>query len=538
MSKNNLTYCINLSQYEAFDERINKPLWFREMNNDIEKGSLVIYRWEIRNFRNKILPFILTALLFFQNSISSKLFAQSEHPSSKKLEDKIKQVENNLVPWARNQDIIKYSIQDRMAMYNINGLSIVVIKNYKIEWAKGYGWANVEKKQPVTAKTLFQAGSISKSLNGVGILKLFQDKKIDLNVDINNYLITWKFPYDSLSKNKKITIANLLSHTAGLSGHGFGGYTKGKKIPSIYDILDGTKPANSEAVRSIYEPGKIAEYSGGGITISQLIVTDITKRKYEDYMWSQVLKPMGMTQSFFNQPPPESKERLLASGYLFDGKEMVEGNYNIYPEKAAAGLWSNPTDLGKYVIETQLSLNGKSNKVLSQEITKLRLTPYVDDESALGVFIKQRGDEKYFTHSGGTKGFICEYIGSFENGNGVVIMTNSGNPGISGEIFNSVSIVYDWKGFYKPTIKKTISLPDTVMQKYIGEYMWYGKPVSIVKEQNELWLNAPVKSKLFFTSDRDFYFNEKEMDYKFTSDLNGLINGFTDTNNRKVEKIK
>ncbi|PSL44243.1 CubicO group peptidase (beta-lactamase class C family) [Chitinophaga niastensis] len=486
----------------------------------------------------KTFPFILSALLFFQNSISSKLFAQTESPISKELEDKIKQVENNLVPWVKDQDSLKFSIKDRMAKYNINGLSIVVIKNYKIEWAKGYGWANVEKKQPVTTKTLFQAGSISKSLNGVGILKLVQDKKLDLNVDINNYLITWKFPYDSLSKNKKITIANLLSHTAGLSVHGYGGYMKDENIPSIYDILDGRKPANSEAVHSIYEPGKISEYSGGGITISQLILTDITRKKYEDYMWSQVLKPMGMTQSFFNQPPPESKKNLLASGYLSDGKEMVEGNYNIYPEKAAAGLWTNPTDLGKYVIETQLSLKGKSNKVLSQEITKLRLTPYIDHESGLGVFIKQKGDEKYFTHSGGTKGFICEYIGSFENGNGVVVMTNSGNPGISTEIINSVSIVYEWTGFYNPTIKKTISLSDAVMQKYIGEYMWHGKSVSILKEQNELWLNAPVKSKLYFTSDYDFYINEKEMDYKFIEDSNGFVNGFNDTNNIKVEKIK
>ncbi|MXV51147.1 hypothetical protein GS399_09215 [Pedobacter sp. HMF7647] len=110
---------------------------------------------------------------------------------------------------------------------------------------------------------------------------------------------------------------------------------------------------------------------------------------------------------------------------------------------------------------------------------------------------------------------------------------NSGNPGISGEIFNSVSIAYGWKGFYSPTIKKTILLPDAV-----GEYMWYGKPVSIVKKENELWLYAPVKSKMYFTSDSDFYINEKEMDYKFTKDSNGIVNGFSDSNNRKAEKIR
>lgn len=288
----------------------------------------------------------------------------------------------------------------------------------------------------------------------------------------------------------------------------------------------------------MYEPGKIAEYSGGGITISQLITTDITKQKYEDYMWKEVLNPMGMTQSFFNQPSTKNKKSLLASGYSFSGKDMVEGNYHIYPEMAAAGLWTNPTDLAKYVIETQLSLNGKSKKVLSQKMTQLRLTPYIDDESALGVFIEQKGNEKYFTHTGGTEGFICGYIGSFENGNGIVVMTNSANTGVIAEIINSVSIVYDWKDFYKPILKQTMVLPDNVLQKYLGEYLYYGKPISITKKQNELWLDAPVKSKLYFTSDSDFYIIEKEIDYKFTVDSNGFVNGFVDTNGRKATKIK
>ncbi|MBC8985369.1 beta-lactamase family protein [Pedobacter sp. N36a] len=484
----------------------------------------------------KTVSFTLTALLFFQGSSTVQLFAQSASPISKSAAEKIQQVETGLVPWAMNQDSRSYTIAERMAKYNVNGLSIVVIKDYKIDWAKGYGWANAAEKKPVTTHTIFQTGSVSKSLNGVAILKLVQDKKLDLYADINDDLNTWKFPYDSLSKNKKISMANLLSHTGGVSVHGFYGYKKGEKVPSIYEILDGKKPANSEPVRSMYEPGIMAEYSGGGITISQLILMDITKKKYEDYLWMEVLKPMGMTQSFFNPIPAESKNSLLASGYLENGKEMVEGNYHIYPEQAAASLWSTPTDLAKYVIETQLSLNGKSNKVLSKESTKLRLTPYIDDESALGVFIEKKGQEKYFTHGGGTTGFIDEYIGSFENGNGVVVMTNSANPGIAREIFNSVSIAYGWKDFYQPSIKKTIRPTDEVMKKYLGTYMWYGKPVEIVNEQGELWLNAPVKSKLYFTSDVDFYMTEKAVDYKFSIDANGFVNGFTDTNGRKVEK--
>ncbi|TCC87238.1 serine hydrolase [Pedobacter frigiditerrae] len=482
---------------------------------------------------------ILCTLFFIQFSIcSSTLFAQSKSQGQKQLRDSIEMTEQNLATWATDQEHQRYSLKERMEKYKVNGLSIVVIKNYKIAWAKGYGWADVAQKKPVSTKTLFQAGSISKSLNGVAMLKLVQDGKLDLYKDINNYLSSWKFPYDSLSKGKKITTANLLSHTAGLSGHGFGGYMKGEAIPTIYEILDGKKPANSEAVRSMYEPGKTAEYSGGGITISQLMLTDITGKKYEDYMLQQVLQPLGMTESFFSEPTP-SKKNLLASGYYPDGKKANEGGYNFYPEMAAASLWTNPTDLAKYIIETQLSLKGKSAKVLSQKMTMLRLTPYIDNESAMGVFIKQKGNEKYFTHSGGTKGFISEYIGSFENGNGVVVMTNSANPGLTKEIFNSVALVYNWKGFYKPEINKTISLPIDLMQKYVGNYQWQGKPVAISIENGQLWLNAAVKSRLYFTSNSAFYLAEREAHFKFSTAPNGLVDGFIDTDdNRKIEKIK
>ncbi len=209
---------------------------------------------------------------------------------------------------------------------------------------------------------------------------------MNLDSDINIYLKSWQFPYDSLSKEKKITIANLLSHTAGLTVHGFDGYEKGDTIPTLIQILNGEKPANSKAIRSMYEPSLKSQYSGGGTTISQLILQDVTGQPYDTYMWNNVLNPMGMSNSFYTQPPPAAKENILATGYNNDGAP-VKGKYHIYPEQAAAGLWTNPTDLAKYIIETQLSLQGKSNKILSPETTRLRLTPYIDSSAALGVFI-------------------------------------------------------------------------------------------------------------------------------------------------------
>src|SRR5659263_611733 len=218
---------------------------------------------------------------------------------SPETEERIRQVENNLGDWVRTQDDVPWKLEQRMKHHNINGVSIAVVHDSKIEWARGYGWADVSEKRPVTEKTLFQAASISKSLNGVGVMKLVQDGKIDLNTDINQYLTSWKFPYDTVSKNKPITVAALLSHTAGLTIHGFPGYARGDSIPTLQQILDGQKPANTEAVRSLGEPGANAIYSGGGVTISQLIVMDVTHQPYDEFMQMNVLDPMDMTGSFY-----------------------------------------------------------------------------------------------------------------------------------------------------------------------------------------------------------------------------------------------
>ncbi|MGZ3752413.1 MAG: serine hydrolase domain-containing protein, partial [Mucilaginibacter sp.] len=412
-------------------------------------------------------PFTLLPALAFILLVQQKVCAQTDSTLTADTSEKIHLVENNLVGAKQTEGESPFNIKDRMAHYKVRGLSIVVIHHYKIEWAKGYGWADEELKIPVTAQTLFQAASISKSLNAVGVLKLAQDKKIDLYIDINNYLangkyadskrdsytlmnadqFSWKFPYDSVSKGKKITIANLLSHTAGLTVHGFGGYEKGASIPDIVQILDGKPPANSPKVRSMFEPGLKFEYSGGGITISQLVVMNMTHQPYDKYMFDNVLQPLGMTSSTYSQFLPREKRTLLASAYYADGQQ-VPFRYHVYPEEAAAGLWTNPTDLAKYIIETQLALEGKSHKVLNQQFTKTRLTPYMDKQAALGVFVEDLNGAKYFTHGGSNEGFRSQYYGSFEDGNGVVVMVNSDNGDIIPEILNSVAKIYQFKGLY------------------------------------------------------------------------------------------
>ncbi|MCX2493476.1 serine hydrolase [Pedobacter sp. PF22-3] len=442
------------------------------------------------------------------------------------VEDRIKQVENGLTENIQTGDSAGANLLERMKHFKVQGLSIAVIKDYKVDFAKGYGFADPEKKIPVTDKTLFQAASISKSLNSLAILKLFKDRKLDLYADINTYLKSWKFPYDSVSKGKKINMANLLSHTAGLNVHGFGGYEAGKPLPSVIQILNGEPPANSDAVHSLFPPGSRQEYSGGGTTISQLVLTDVNGEKYENYLKEQVLKPLGMLSSTFAQPPTGISQSLLSAGFDRDGKE-VKGKYHIYPEQAAAGLWTNPTDLAKYIIETQLAYQGKSAKVLDEKTTKLRLNPYMNKNgAALGVFVEDYNGVKYFGHGAGNAGFTGGYYGSFDGGNGLVVMVNSDNGEIVQELINSISTVYGFKGLSK-TKKVTLSeVPDQDLDRYLGNYQLTPELVlTVSREGKKVFVQATGQPSIeaFPESNNKFFFKMIQASMEFVKDQNGLV---------------
>lgn len=397
---------------------------------------------------------------------SLHLQAQNKDP---RVESLIKQVENSLSPTIIYGDTIpKHNLEARMKEMGIKGLSIAYIQDHKIQWAKAYGWADEASGRKVTTETRFQAASISKSLNSLGLLKLVEEKKLDPEADINQYLKKWKFPYDSVSKGKKINSFHLLSHTAGLTVHGFPGYKTSDTLPSLPDILDGKKPANTGPVRSAFEPGLKFQYSGGGTTISQVLIEGITGQPYAVYMQENVLKPLGMKNSSYQQPPVKNAE--LATGYYAQNGSPVKGNFHVYPEQAAAGLWTTPSDLARYIIECQLAYQGKSKKVLSQSMMKKRMTPYIDTVAALGVFIQKKNNITYFNHNGGNEAFLCTSYGSLEDGKGVVIMINGDYYNIISELTNSIAQVYKWEGFFTPEFRKKIALPADSAALYEGNY--------------------------------------------------------------------
>lgn len=471
----------------------------------------------------KMTLFLITLCLGLNNLLAQTIYTQETH-------DKISEIEHNITGRLLLNKDQPSTILERMKKYKVKGMSIAVIHDYKIAWAKAYGWANEEQKKPMTTETLFEPGSISKSLNALGILKLAQEKKVDLNTDINEYLISWKFPYDSLSKGKKITLAHILSHNAGLTVHGFPGHDIQGPIPTVLEVLDGKKPSFTPAVRSAYEPGLQFEYSGGGTTISQVLLTDVTNQTYDQWMYENVLKPIGMEHSFYSQPPPKEKQPLCASGYNGDGTP-ISNKFHVYPEQAAAGLWMTPSDLCQYIIDMQLAYEGKPSKVLSPEMVKLHLTSYNDGPTSLGSFIVDINGEKYFEHGARNDGFCGDFYGSLERGNGVVIFLNSDDGTLISEFINSVAKAYQWKNFYhEPLRKKSIKVADKLLKSYEGLYLYDQTWSAIGKKDNKyhFYTNGSYVNMYFSTP--TCFFNEEFPAVKtFIKDNNGNVVGYSRT---------
>lgn len=436
---------------------------------------------------------------------------------------KIRQVEQHLAANVRTPSDKDWTLQERLAHYRIPGISVAVIHNHQVEWVKAYGVADVAQRNPVTAETRFQAGFLSQALNGVGMLTLVQDKKIDLYADINPYLTSWKFPYDSVTNGKKISTANLLSHTAGLPFLRFSGYGVNDVLPTIPQLLDGQKPANSPPVRSRFAPGLRSVYSGGGLVIAQQLLEDVTHQPYERYMQERVLGPLGMTHSSFAQPPVQRSQ--LATGYDLDNHEIV-GHYKLFPEQAAAGLWTTPTDLARYVVETQLAYKGKASNVLTPDLARLHLTPYVDSSFAMGVRLITRGTERYFTNETYGAGFSAVYYGSLTSGNGLVILANSDNASVSiiPELINSIARVYNWPGFYQPTIRQMVAVPDSVLQSYVGKYQLGTTVFTIVREKNRLFEQSTAnRAELIPETPTKFFFRNIDAEIEFIRDEAGNV---------------
>lgn len=397
--------------------------------------------------------------------------ACSPQPDSEnKLAREIEAIETGLRPSVVTlADSAKsYSIGERMEYYNVPGVSIAVVTDGKLRWAKGYGIANTQTGSAVDESTLFQAGSISKPVAALAIHKLAEEEKLELDTDVNTYLTDWKIEDSKYTENYKVTLRGLLTHSAGVTVHGFPGYTQTDTFPSVIEVLDGA--GNTPKIEVDTLPGSIWRYSGGGYTIAQKVVEDVSGSPFAEYLDQNILDPLEMINSTYEQPLPEQYHNRASAAYNEQG-EIIEGVWHNYPELAAAGLWTTPTDLAKYCITVQEIAAGKTGEVLSQTTVEKMLTKHQNDWG-LGPGLWGEGDSLMFGHGGKNAGFTNNMVASVQGGNAVIVMTNADNGGpLINEIFRSMTKQYDINlNASEPRVVETAELTDVQLQNFAGTY--------------------------------------------------------------------
>ncbi|RKG79101.1 tetratricopeptide repeat protein [Corallococcus exercitus] len=334
------------------------------------------------------------------------------------------------------------SVQRWMDLYRIPGLSVAVYDRHALVWSKTYGVTQAGGKEPVTLETLFQAASVSKTVTALAALRAVEQGQVSLDANVNDALKCWKVPDNDFTREQKVTLRRLLSHSAGLTVHGFPGYGVGEPLPTLQQVLNGEKPANTEAVRVDMVPGTEARYSGGGYVVVQQLLMDLTKKPFPQLMKEAVLDPVGMKHSTFEQPLPPALAARTAAGTRASG-EAVEGRWKVYPELAPAGLWTTPSDLALLQLEVAKAKAGKSKRVLSQAMTRQMLTkqsgPY-----GLGYMVDDAPDR--FEHGGWNDGFTSTVVTMGDKGSGVVLMANSDNGALLFErLIASIVTEYGWQ---------------------------------------------------------------------------------------------
>jgi len=343
------------------------------------------------------------------------------------------------------------TLSKRMADLHIPGVSIAVVHKHVIEWSRGYGVKELGGA-PVTTETLFQAGSISKPVATLAALRLVQNGKLSLDSDVNALLTSWKVPPSPAASGAIVTLRELLTHTAGLTVHGFPGYAAGAPVPTLVQVLNGEPPANTMPIRLESVPGTKWNYSGGGFTVMQQLVLDVSKQPFPKLLHDAVLAPIGMTHSTYQQPLPSELRREAAMPYTAEGA-AVAGGPHTYPEMAAAGLWTTPSDLARYIIEVQQSLQGGANHVLSQKLTQEMVTSGKGNWG-LGLQIGGSQSNQYFSHGGVNEGYESLFVAYEHGGDGAIVMTNAqGGSRLASEVMSSIAIAYNWPDF-RPTVRE------------------------------------------------------------------------------------
>ena len=437
-------------------------------------------------------------------------------------EERIRRVQQLVPPVLVSGESPKLTpLAGRMAELKVPGVSVAVIHEGRIEWARGFGVARVGGPA-VTPDTLFQAASISKPVFALAVLHLVDEGKLNLDTNVNEYLRTWKLPDNEFTREQKVTLRRILSHSAGLTVHGFPGYEAGAPLPTTEQILDGAAPSNTAAIRVDVVPGTQYRYSGGGYTLAQLLLREVTGRPLPEYMRDTVLAPLGMSQSTYEQPLPAARAAQATFAYHGDGSP-VAGGPHLYPEMAAAGLWTTPSDLARYALGVREALAGKS-KIISAATARAMVTPVLG-EHGIGPVIGGSTARKFYSHNGGNEGYRCALV-AYEDGEGAVVMTNGDNGGgLMYEVLRTIAREYQWPDFAPPT-RVIANVKPAALDRLVGVYELEDKSIYVVRREDGKLVGHTIGNsprELLASSETQVFARDANVVASFSADSTGKI---------------
>jgi CubicO group peptidase (beta-lactamase class C family) len=370
---------------------------------------------------------------------------------------RIARIERGLLPSiaVRGQRDTTYLLADRMRRYNVPGVSVAVIDVGRVAWARAWGVRVANGTQPVDTATLFQAGSISKAITAVAALRHVERGRLRLDEDVNRRLVSWKVPPGPWSEAKPVTLRGLLSHGAGFNLPSFRGYPTGSTLPTMLQILDGLPPANTPPIRVEVAPGTEWRYSGGGITVVQQLLSDVSGQPFERVLREAVFQPAGMTSTLAGQRLPADRAAAAATAHAAGAP--VEGGWRMHPEIAAAGLWSTAPDLARFGVAVLRAIRGDRGALLGSAIARDLATRQIGDWG-LGFALGRDGDSLTVGHDGSTAGFTARLLVLPGTGQGIAVMTNGESEALIDEIMRAVASEYAWPT--RPRIEKTVAVVD------------------------------------------------------------------------------
>jgi CubicO group peptidase (beta-lactamase class C family) len=436
-------------------------------------------------------------------------------------------VQNNLARYVVLSGSRKEHLQldSQMTALHVPAVSLAAIRDGQIDWAQAYGVLSLGGA-PATTKTLFGAASISKPVTALGVLRLVEERRINLDGDVNQYLKRWKVPNNEFTAQKKVTVRELLNHTSGIGTHNGDIYDPSLPLPSLLQMLDGEQPARNAPVRVEAVPGTEFAYSNGGYLVLQLLVEDVTGEPFAKYMKRSVFDPIGMRDSTFDAALTPEDAGRAATPYWEDGKTPTPPSKFVPPNLAAGGLWTTATDLAKFLIEVQREYAGTSHKVLSQATMRLTLTPGLGPAPkrhwGLGFEVSGDPDNLYLRHEG--SGVFEDDMIAYLHGNGIVVMTSGGDgEPLAEQILRSAGSVYGFPDF-KPVEHSTVAVSPEILRRYVGNYEY----VKVAMVGDTLTAEIPVGStpqRLYPESPTHYFVLDGPQELSFDVDAQRNVTG-------------